>query len=112
MEFMARIYAEEHDYPMLYKAIMATRYNVLQMLQQYMALLPEEYHEKLLQKGYNEIDNEAHRADKRSEYASVVTKIRRFSTLPGAKILADVMVTNLRVAYMRRPAYIDELNKL
>ena len=112
MEFMARIYAEEHDYPMLYKAIMATRYNVLQMLQQYMALLPEEYHEKLLQKGYNEIDNEAHRADKRSEYVSVVTKIRRFSTLPGAKILADVIVTNLRVAYMRRPAYIDELNKL
>ena len=47
-----------------------------------------------------------------TESSVYVDEVRRFSTLPGAKILADVMVTNLRVAYMRRPAYIDELNKL
>ena len=111
-EFMARIYAAENDYPMLYQSIMSVRYGVLQMLQQYMVMLPEEYHEKLLQKGYTSIDIEANRAEKRSDYACVVSKIRQFSALPGAKPLADEMVTNLRTIYSRRPAYMDELSKL
>lgn len=111
-EFMARIYAEEADYPRLYQAVMTTRHDTLRMLQRYMPQLPQEYHEKLLQKGYAEIDNIAHRADKRSEYAHVTSLIRQFSALPGAKTLADTMVTNLRATYVRRPAYIDELSKL
>ena len=111
-EFMARIYAAENDYPMLYQAIMSTRHDVLELLRQYMVMLPEEYHEKLLQKGYTTIDIEANRAEKRSDYACVVSKIRQFSALPGAKPLADEMVANLRAIYSRRPAYIDELSKL
>lgn len=111
-EFMARIYAAEADYPRLYESLMSIRYGVLSLLQQYMPQLPEEYHETLLQKGYSEIDKMAHRADKRSEYARVAAHIRQFAALPGAKSLAEAMVKNLRVTYMRRPAYIDELNKI
>ena len=108
---LARIYAEEKDYPMLYQVILAERHQVLQMLELYMALLPEEYHEELLQKSLKNIEKGAHRAEKRSEYARVVSQIRRFATLPGAKPLAEVLVANLRSTYMRRRAYIDELNK-
>ncbi|MGN0874461.1 MAG: hypothetical protein ACI4OZ_04660 [Akkermansia sp.] len=111
-ELMAYIYAEEKDFPRLYQTLMKARYNILKLLHLHMPQMPEEYHKNLLQKAYKRIDSEAHEADKRPAYAHVASLIQEFASLPGAKPLAKEMVLCLRLAYMRRPAYMDELNKL
>ncbi len=111
-ELMAHIYAEEKDFPRLYQTLMKARYNILKLLHLHMPQMPEEYHRNLLQNAYKRIDTEAHEADKRPAYALVASLIQEFASLPGAKPLAKEMVLCLRLAYMRRPAYMDELNKL
>ncbi len=111
-DYMARIYAEENDYPALYQALLVARYDILDLLAQYLRVLPIEYHANLLQKCYKKIEFVAHRAGNRSEYASVVSNIRRFAALPGTQSMVDEMVDELRTTYKRRSAYIDELSKL
>ena len=109
-EFMARIYAAEQDYPALSQAIMNS-YDIPQMLQTYLAQLPEMYHEALLDKGTEALKRMASQATKRSEYASVAARIKEFATLPGAKPITDMLVAAMRTAFSRRPAYLDELAK-
>lgn len=81
-------------------------------LVQYLHLLPAEYHDTLLRKELRFIEKEALRAAKRSEYARVAARIRKFAALPGAAPLANELVMNLRDTYTRRLAYLQELSSL
>ena len=86
-------------------------YDIPQMLQTYLAQLPEMYHEAMLDKGTEALKRMASQATKRSEYASVAARIKEFATLPGTKPITDMLLAAMRTAFSRRPAYLDELAK-
>lgn len=112
VELMTCIYAEECDYPRLFETLRDYDFSILSLLKQHLSQLPQEYHATLLHKELKIIEAEAHRANKRSEYARIASSIRQFAALPGAKPMADGLVALLRKTYTRRRAYIDELSKI
>ena len=110
--FLIRLYAAEKDYPALFQSIMDAEYDIQQLVKSHLPTMPEEYHAPLLQKAIAELAWEASRANNRKEYARVVANIKSFSKLPGSKPQVDGLVARIRIAFRRKTAFMEELNKL
>lgn len=111
-DFLIRLYAAEKDYPALFQAIMDEGYNIQQLVKSHLPNMPVEYHEPLLQRAIYDLASEASRAGNRKEYTQIASRIRELAKLPGARVLTEALVARLRSDYRKRPAFIEELNKL
>lgn len=104
------LYREEKLYDRLLPIVLKTP--GLYVLQEYGDVLGKVYPEQILDKYQYEINRLAVPVSSRSNYAYLVSILRRMEKLKGGKKVVEKIAGEWRIKYKNRPAMMDELGKL
>ena len=108
---LLRIYDTEKMYDRLFSRIKEIPYERLKHLVQYASALPEKYRAETLSMYVAEMQKKAKEVSNRAVYEELAYALNQFSKLPGAKEMAESMLTEWRTVYRRRRAMMEELNR-
>ncbi|MBE5909831.1 SWIM zinc finger family protein [Pseudobutyrivibrio sp.] len=104
------ILIEEHRFNQLMDVL--DEYNNVYILEKYFKILSREVPERVIRLYANYIEESIHRACDRKAYRSIVRYLRTMSFSDIGRARAIEIANKLKAEYRRRPALIDELNKL
>ncbi len=111
-DYLAAVYKEENELDALYKLITKLPYGQMPFIRKYLPILPTKYHADLINRGIDIFKKQAQPTARREEYTEFANRIKSFSKLPGTSQPVEELLLFLRATYKRRPAMIDELNKV
>lgn len=93
------------------EAIVAYVENRPQEIESYLEYIIESHEELAIRLFASNIQNSAARSNNRNQYQDVCRTIRRFTKIAGIDA-GQAIAEELKITYKRRPAFVDELNKL
>lgn len=105
-----RLYKEEKLYDRLLECVLKT--SGLYALYQYQDVLIKQYPEEILDKYTKEVEKMAKPVSNRSCYQEIIQNLRQMQKIPGGKKRVEEIAARWRMEYRKRPAMMDELNKL
>lgn len=108
---LLRIYEKEEMYDRLFFCIKEIPRDRLKHLVQYASVLPEKYHTDILNMSVVEMQKMSKEVSNRAVYEELADSLNRFSKLPGAREMAESLLTEWRTVYRRRRAMMEELNR-
>ncbi|MBO0454154.1 SWIM zinc finger family protein [Candidatus Enterococcus murrayae] len=104
------LYVEEQCYDLLMEEV--EKSFMLYKTQSYLVILKDRYPERLLEKYKKEIRGMLHESSSRKKYRDIVYLLQDMKKIPdGKKVLAD-FVQELKTTYPRRPALLEELERV
>lgn len=106
----AHIYAEEEQWDRLLEVLQNA--SDLGLVEQYLDILRDHYPEEILELYTSGIRSAAKPAKGRGHYRYLVSLLKRLQQLEGGREAARSLVQEFRDRYSRRPAMMDELDKL
>ena len=111
LQEMAPIYIEEHYWDRLLQLVL--KENNLDTVLRYHEHLVKTYPLELLTVYLPLFEVSGDNANDRSKYADLVIKMKKIiKDIPDGKAKITAIAQNLKIKYARRPAMIDELNKI
>ncbi len=108
--YIAEFYKEEKQYYRLLKYV--TDYPGLSKLQKYEDVLKKDYSVQILEKYTYELNGMAVQANNRKQYKNLVAILRKMRKFDDGKQCVEQIVADWRMTYKKRPAMMEELNKL
>lgn len=108
--YLDKIYAEEKMYDQLLDCVLNA--SGLHVLQLYEDILVKEYPEQIINKYKEEVNRMAVYANKRKDYAYLVSLLRRMQQIEGSSKIVKDIVSEWKILYKKRPAMMDELKRI
>ena len=105
-----RLYKEEKLYDRLLVYVLQSP--GLYALQEYASVLKKDYHEQILEKYRDEVNQMAAFSGDRKKYKQLVALLHNMQKISGGKDVVQVMVAEWKIKYRNRPAMMDELRRL
>ncbi|MGM9947632.1 SWIM zinc finger family protein [Floccifex sp.] len=108
--YLDEIYAEEKMYDQLLECVLNS--SGLHVLQLYEDILVKKYPEQIINKYKEEVNRMAIYANKRKDYAYLVSLLRNMQQIEGSSQIVKDIVSEWKILYKKRPAMMDELKRI
>ncbi len=105
-----RLYNEEKLYDRLLEYVL--KCPGLYAVQEYESILKKDYSEQILKKYSDEINKMALTPNTRKYYSELVSQLQRMKKMKGGTKVVESIVDDWKVKYKKRPAMMEELERL